>query len=103
MQALGSGSQREIANLKNWLANEGENAEQAKKQQLESEQLVADTIVNISKLEQDFAEKEKTLIARAEKAEHELAILRTTYDNCMKIMNQMVTCFFGKYKLDTNP
>jgi hypothetical protein len=67
-----------------------------KKQQLESEQLVADTIANISKLEQDFAEKEKILIARAEKIEHELASLRVTHDNCMKILNQMITCFFGK-------
>ena len=45
--------------MKNLLAHEVEKAEQAKKQQLESEQLVADTIANISKLEQDFAEKEK--------------------------------------------
>ena len=103
MQALGSGSQREIANLKNLLAREVEKAEQAKKQQLESEQIVADTIANILKLEQDFVEKEKTLIARAEKAKHELASPRTTYDNCMKILNQMVTCFFGKYELNTNP
>ena len=51
MQALGSGSQREITNLKNLLAHEAAQAEQAKKQQLESEQLVADTIENISKLE----------------------------------------------------
>ena len=91
MQALGSGSQREIANLKNLLAHEAEKAEQAKKQQLESEQLVADTIANISMLEQDFAENEKTLIARAEKAETELASLRITHDNCMKILNQMIT------------
>ena len=31
MHALGSGSQREIANLKNLLAHEAEKAEQAKK------------------------------------------------------------------------
>ena len=95
MQALGSGSQREIANLKNLLAHEAAQAEQAKKQQLEAEQLVADTIASISKLEQDFAEKEKNLTARAEKAESELASLRVTHDNCMKILNQMITCFFG--------
>ena len=89
--------------MRNLLAHEVEKAEQAKKQQLESEQIVADTIANILKLEQDFAAKEKTLIARAEKAEHELASLRVTHDNCMNILNQMVTCFFGKYELNTNP
>ena len=66
-----------------------------KKQQLEAEQLVADTIASISMLEQDFAEKEKNLTARAEKAESELASLRVTHDNYMKILNQMITCFFG--------
>ena len=89
--------------MKNLLAHEVEKAEQAKKQQLESEQIVADTIANISKLEQDFAEKENILVARAKEAEHELASRRTTYDNCMKILNQMITCFFGKYELNTNP
>ena len=96
MQALDSGSQREISNLKNLLAHEVEKAEEAKKQQIESEQAVADTIANLSKLEQDFAEREKVLLARAEEAEKELESLRTSYDNCTKILNQMVTCFFGK-------
>ena len=96
MQALDSGSQREISNLKNLLAHEVEKAEEAKKQQVESEQAVVDTIANLSKLEQDFAKREKILLARAEEAEKELENLRTSYDNCMKILNQMVTCFFGK-------
>ena len=95
MQALGFGSQREITNLKNLLAHEAAQAEQAKKQQLEAEQLVADTIASISKLEQDFAEKEKNMTARAEKAENDLASLRITHDKCMKILNPMITCFFG--------
>ena len=97
MQALESGSQKEISNRKNLLAHEVVKAEEAKKKQIESEKTVVDAIANVSKLEQDFPEKEKVLLARAEKAEKDLETLRTGYESSMKILNQMITCFFGKF------
>ena len=79
------------------LAHEAVNAEEAKKKQIESEKTFVDAIVNLSKREQDFAEKEKVLLARAEKAEKDLETLRTGYGSSMNILNQMITCFFGNF------
>ena len=68
-----------------------------RKSKLTQKKIVVDAIANLSKLEQDFAEKEKVLITRAEKAEQDLETLRTGYENAMKILNRMITCFFGKF------
>ena len=96
LQALEAGSQKEVANLKNLLAQEAVKTEEARKLQAELEESVLKVASSLSKAEHEFAEKEKLLIARDEKAQKELETVKTGFASVKKLISEITACFFGK-------